>query len=42
VAAAVTDYPDGPGATAAPEPPAAEPAPETVSRQTSNTPIEPT
>ena len=39
---AVTDYPDGPGATAAPEPPpAAETAPETVSRQPANTPIEP-
>ena len=44
---AVTDYPDGPGATAVPEPPAAEPpaaaepAPETVSRQPSGTPIEP-
>jgi Tat protein translocase TatB subunit len=43
----VTDYPDGPGATAAQEPPAAEPpvaaetVPETVSRQPSNTPIEP-
>ncbi|HYN05127.1 MAG TPA: twin-arginine translocase TatA/TatE family subunit [Vicinamibacteria bacterium] len=43
----VTDYPDGPGATTAPEPPAAEPpvtaetVPETVSRQPANTPIEP-
>jgi Tat protein translocase TatB subunit len=48
----VTDYPDGSGATAAQEPPAAEPSateppvsaetvPETVSRQPSNTPIEP-
>ena len=44
---AVTDYPDGPGATTATEPPAAEapvaaePVPETVSRQPSSTPIEP-
>jgi Tat protein translocase TatB subunit len=45
---AVTDYPDGPGATTAAEPPpaaetpvAAETVPETVSRQPANTPIEP-
>lgn len=38
---AVTDYPDGPGAPPAPENPAAETVPETVSRQPANTPIEP-
>ena len=39
---AVSDYPDGPGATATAEAPvAAETVPETVSRQPSDTPIEP-